>query len=345
VKGLEAPIVFLADPYGESRHEVDICIDRSGDRVRGYLALWGKGNSYTQELLAIPAGWEERAEREARFADAEALRLRYVAATRAGAAMIITQTERNAARNPWNHFAVHLGDRALPDPGPQSAPRPVEVTVSTKEVEQAYAAIAARLTHATEPTYRAAAAKQWSLDDGDVPALRPFPTPDSRLPIPDGEHGLAWGTVVHHLLQVAMRAPEAGLTGVARAALTENELDPDLAPAALETVQAIMQSDLWQRALRSPRRFVEAPFWIREETEEVPTTLRGAIDLVFEEEGGWVLVDYKTDALRGSPDALVAKYAPQVDLYARAWQQATGQPVKARLLFFVQSGLTVPVSD
>ena len=42
VKGLEAPVVFLADPSGESDHDVDLYIDRSGDKVRGYLAIFGE---------------------------------------------------------------------------------------------------------------------------------------------------------------------------------------------------------------------------------------------------------------------------------------------------------------
>ena len=40
VKGLEAPVVFLADPTGEYKHPIDVHIDRSGDSVRGYMAIF-----------------------------------------------------------------------------------------------------------------------------------------------------------------------------------------------------------------------------------------------------------------------------------------------------------------
>ena len=38
-KGLEAPVVFLADPTGAFTHEPQIHIDRSGGPARGYLAI------------------------------------------------------------------------------------------------------------------------------------------------------------------------------------------------------------------------------------------------------------------------------------------------------------------
>ena len=44
--------------------------------------------------------------------------------------------------------------------------------------------------------------------------------------------------------------------------------------------------------------------------------LQGAIDLVFEEDDGWVLVDYKSDAVTPqNRDGLVAFYTPQIDIY------------------------------
>ena len=63
------------------------------------------------------------------------------------------------------------------------------------------------------------------------------------------------------------------------------------------------------------------------------------IDLVFREDGGWVIADYKTD-LGTDPDFVnrVTAYRRQVDLYADAWAQLTGEPVKERVLFFTAQG-------
>ena len=71
--------------------------------------------------------------------------------------------------------------------------------------------------------------------------------------------------------------------------------------------------------------------------------LRGAIDLIFKEEDGWVLVDYKTDSLVGKePGDLVRKYAPQVRLYAAAWEECAGEAGKETALYFTQADLLLP---
>ena len=86
VKGLESPVVFLVDPSGESDHDVDLHIDRSANRVRGYLAVSGNKQGWqTPPLLAHPRHWQALAEDEQRFRNAEAQGLLYVAATRARA--------------------------------------------------------------------------------------------------------------------------------------------------------------------------------------------------------------------------------------------------------------------
>ena len=56
--------------------------------------------------------------------------------------------------------------------------------------------------------------------------------------------------------------------------------------------------------------------------------VRGSIDLVFKEDDGWVLVDYKTDSVKNSSiQQLTDKYAPQLRIYAQAWTKCTGEPV------------------
>jgi ATP-dependent helicase/nuclease subunit A len=67
--------------------------------------------------------------------------------------------------------------------------------------------------------------------------------------------------------------------------------------------------------------------------------VRGVIDLAFREADGWVIVDYKTDAVDdGDPSELVKHYRPQVEAYAAAWQGLVGEPVKERGLYFTACG-------
>ena len=328
VKGLEAPIVFLADPSGESDHDVDLHIDRSGNLVRGYLAIYGEKQGWQQPpLLAHPKGWEDLAEEEQKFRAAENQRLLYVAATRAGTMLTITEREKGNNWNPWKFFEQWLKDSPQldsPDQYIAKSVRPINLTYrdvrdSVQEIQQRWDAVA-------RPTYATAAAKEISLS-GVKPALS------------KGEHGTEWGSVIHILLETAMRSPEANLQRLAATALTEYGLVPSLLDTVVQTVQNVMNSPIWQRAAASKHRLVEVPFESLLPAESapagLPTILRGVIDLAFLEPQGWVIVDYKTD--RATPEViggLTEHYSPQLNTYASVWQSITGQKVHEKGLYF-----------
>jgi ATP-dependent helicase/nuclease subunit A len=125
--------------------------------------------------------------------------------------------------------------------------------------------------------------------------------------------------------------------------LSEQGLDSALAEDALETVASVTRSEIWKRALGSPRRLVEAPFQrlARDQGSNGPTRgtiFRGVIDLAFLEENGWAIVDYKTDrvAKERMPE-LVDLYRPLVKSYAEAWKQITGETVSELGLYFTHT--------
>jgi ATP-dependent helicase/nuclease subunit A len=157
-----------------------------------------------------------------------------------------------------------------------------------------------------------------------------------------GEHGAEWGSVIHTLLQAAMAEPGSDLEALASSALAEEGLDRASAPAAVETVRAVTGSDLWRRALESERALVEVPFALGLEGASGDAVVRGRVDLAFREQGGWVIVDYKTDAVgKAAVPAAAARYAPQVRAYAEAWRRVTGEAVREAGLFFVSAGAYV----
>ena len=57
--------------------------------------------------------------------------------------------------------------------------------------------------------------------------------------------------------------------------------------------------------------------------------LEGVVDLAFEEDGAWVVVDFKTDT---DLQAHRAAYEQQVGLYVTAIARATGAPARGVLL-------------
>jgi ATP-dependent helicase/nuclease subunit A len=375
VKGLEAPVVFLAEPAGEADHPVALHVDRSGPRILGYSAIPGKkrGDYAPARCLAHPPDWDLYEQRERRFLAAEALRLRYVAATRAGSALVVSQRQRGNKASGWKYFAEHLAlAPELPDPEPLAESVPggrVPGSLPEAEAREALEAIPIRLGHAAQPSSRVVGAKEFALrgprqaeEAGPEDVSGPFraepeerPHPDDPAPRseagpglgapPAGEHGVEWGTVIHRLLEISLAEPQADLRALARDLLAEQGLDPGLAETAARTVGQVASSSVWQRALASERRLAEVPFEIFLEGEGPAGTLvRGQIDLIFKEEGGWVLVDYKTDRTEEAGAAAVArKYAPQVELYAHCWQRSTGEPVKETLLYFLSADRVVRI--
>ncbi len=354
VKGLEAPVVFLANAYGESSHEVDLFVDRSGGSVLGFMAIYGPPRGWAKgPLLAHPDDWDALAAREDTFRAAERLRLRYVAATRAGSAMSITRRvpAGKNTNNAWKYFGPHISaDRSVEDPGEQSPPVLEKKAISIDMAESAARAITERLLAAERPTHEVSPAKAYALAASGERAPAGRSGPDRSPPVQgetgvEGEFGVEWGQAIHELLELAMLHPDADLLAWAQTILAENDIDPAHAASALETVSSVTDSDIWRRALNSPMRLTEVPFEMVLEDVDPPTLVRGAIDLVFSENGGWVLVDYKTDrvATAEGVELLAKTYSPQLDLYSLAWERCTGESVKEAGLYLTREQTFVTV--
>lgn len=102
-----------------------------------------------------------------------------------------------------------------------------------------------------------------------------------------------------------------------------------------------LQSPLGQRMLQSGNVRREWSFNYRMDAEG--TLLQGVMDCVFEEDGAWVLVDYKTDHIVHE-DAFVQRYTMQLNWYARALEDITGKPVKEMWLYALGRGQAYPVA-
>jgi ATP-dependent helicase/nuclease subunit A len=351
VKGLEAPVVFLADPGGKPRGGCRLHVDRTGERIVGYLAVEQQAGQFARKVLAHPHDWDALADEEEHFAAAERSRLLYVAATRAGSQLVVTRRPgRGSHHSPWEFFRGWLDDAPeLRDPGPQRAPATGRVTVTPDDVAAAEASIAERWPAAGAATFDLRGAKELAVSAAEL----------HRRPAA-GEHGTEWGTVIHFLLETALREPGLELAEQARSALEEQGLPSSRAAEALAVVAAVRASGIWRRAVAAERLLVETPFDICLHPGDplldaagegpgafgtVPVLVRGVVDLAFRESTGWVIVDWKTDAAR-TPAELAERarrYAPQVRLYAEIWSRITGEPVAERGLYFTGAGHFEPV--
>lgn len=103
----------------------------------------------------------------------------------------------------------------------------------------------------------------------------------------------------------------------------------------VRAIAAFFMSKLGQRLLNSQNVRSEWSFNYR--MDEQGTLLQGVIDCAFAEDGGWVLVDYKTDRIFDE-EAFVERYRLQLDWYARALESISGRKVKECWLYALRKG-------
>jgi ATP-dependent helicase/nuclease subunit A len=331
-KGLEAPIVVLAELSPWRKPEPTRHVARGAAGSRGWFTAgyWMRPDDRAPQWIvtATPPDWESRRAEEAAFEEAEKTRLLYVAATRARDTLVVSLREDKPENGAW--APLRLGLKELPtafanlrDPAPARTP-PLAA-----ELPDARKRIAEGRFRAATPSFAVTPVTALAKKEGP------------RAPTAaENARGAAWGRVLHQLLEAAMRTPGVELRPVAENLLREEELGSEFLDEALRVATSVTSSPLWARARAAKRRFVEAPFAMMVRSADLgvsvgpdETLLKGAIDLVFEEDGVWHIVDWKSDAVGDNLAALVAHYAPQVEHYRRAWETLTKQRAVAGLYF------------
>lgn len=123
----------------------------------------------------------------------------------------------------------------------------------------------------------------------------------------------------------------------------------------LQGILDFFQGPLGRRLLAADRdkRYRELPFIAALDShmleENLPAgekniLVQGVIDCLWQEEdGGWVLVDYKSDRIsKGQTHLILERYGGQMRLYRYAVEQILQQPVKECYFYLVSSGLIIP---
>jgi ATP-dependent exoDNAse (exonuclease V) beta subunit len=165
-----------------------------------------------------------------------------------------------------------------------------------------------------------------------------FPDVDiatASVPIRHLDHdrigGAAFGTLVHAVLaRTPFDATRAALQDIAAGEARILNMEESDVSAAAEVVERALGHDLLVRARRATDRGAcrrETPVTL---TLDDGTLVEGIVDLAFEENGVWTVVDYKTD--REIAAAGEDQYRRQVALYATAIARATGAAATGVLL-------------
>lgn len=140
-------------------------------------------------------------------------------------------------------------------------------------------------------------------------------------------HGRRFGTLLHGALRdVPLDAVRAQVEVAAQFHGKILGAPGQEIEAAAEAVMAALAHELLQRARAARRIHREFPISLALGERR---RLEGVIDLAFEEDEGWVIADFKTDAVL---DPLPARYQAQLAWYAWALERITQRPVRAYLL-------------
>ncbi|MDP8298511.1 MAG: UvrD-helicase domain-containing protein [Candidatus Tantalella remota] len=318
-KGLEAPVVFLADPTGEpNEHDPVIHISRTGRDSKGYFAIACPKSPFSSVLrsFAIPLEWKKQVEEEKKYERAERKRLEYVAVTRARNILCISEyfPDKTRASQAWdcvNGFAESVTN-ITSDPVPSKKKNTFAIKKNDWEKENLK--IKEMVDRINESSYVLTSVTRQAKGNATFEGG-------------GGGSGRGWGNVVHKALEACGRGKRDKLELLAVNWMEEEDIREKDIFRLLRLVDSIMESDLWKRLLDSKEKYFEMPFSLA----EGDTVLAGAIDLVFKEDGGWVIVDYKTDNYEKDPGRKKA-YEKQLAIYAEHWENITGEPVKDKLL-------------
>jgi ATP-dependent helicase/nuclease subunit A len=324
-KGLEADVVFLADPCGGFRPRVDVHIARDGDVPQGWFQIVRKSeNSWSAPVLGEHADWDAHEQAERPFLDAEEDRLLYVAATRAREMLVVSRSMGRAKGTPaWGALNGALaGVPELPVPASVSAPALAVPSCSASAQQEAETARAAAHANAVVPSWSITSVTAEARHVAKMArAAEPVDADDvTRVVVPDtpshrADAGAAWGTLIHGLLEHAMLHEHATREDLRRLAMWLTVEEPQLRAMmdeAVETVLSVRHADFWAHA-RAAEHSVETPFTVAQAERRL---LSGVVDLLFADVGGWRVLDYKTDVALGAETA--DAYTTQLAAYERA---------------------------
>ena len=330
-KGLEFPVVVLTGiNSARTTRTESVLFDRRGGDVQVSVGRQGRRFETT--------GYEDLKETESKMDEEEFVRLFYVATTRARDHLVLSMYRPDNSRgenSAAGRISAFMGEPDgtvwKPVPDYQSA---VVLRAGQSEADQ------------ETTTYSLDLREQWIRDRAQLISERgrPIsvaattlssvnkPEPETDEPWKRGRGGSSVGRAVHSVLQSIDLLTGSDIESVSNAQAAAEDI-PGRAAEIAGLVRTAVESDIVRRAVFSRR------FW-REIPVAVPVAdgaLEGFIDLLFEEDDGLVVVDYKTDSIEADrTQEAMRRYELQAGSYGLAVQKATGMKVKEIVFLFLR---------
>ncbi|SDJ87917.1 helicase-exonuclease AddAB subunit AddA [Sediminibacillus albus] len=172
------------------------------------------------------------------------------------------------------------------------------------------------------------------------------------------ERGSAMHTVMQHL-PLDKKWTSSELSEYVQGLVTKEILTQEEADVInLAAIERFFETEMGTLLVNAEQVTREVPFslsinakevyadWQEDTNEQV--LVQGVIDCIIPSEGGWIILDYKSDAIDGEvtpqiKKKLMERYQVQLSLYAQALEQIWKQPVTQKYLYFFNGPLLVEV--
>lgn len=350
-KGLEFPIVLLADLCGKSNSgNGPVLTEQRSDNYRRIgVRLGGEKGAYFQ------AGcYNELLDLNEKATELESTRLLYVAATRARDHLIISRyrktndTDVVAARfeaiagtkpHLWSPVP-HEWNALTYDP---SVAREISQRPDTIEDRGTWLKGHLKVLHSASkrPWISPSDLKSSSVVDSDEttddkPDFQSILDPDDS--VRRGRAATKIGSAVHAAVQRALEMPHRDVPTIARV-----EAEKHGVPESVEEIERLTVATLDMPLLKRVANLNRSDVWIETPVAvQMPlgdgskTVIEGRVDLIYRcDDGTLGIADFKTDrAFNRSIDDMAGPYISQLGAYAHAVQKATDIPVsEANILF------------
>lgn len=355
-KGLEWPVVILTDLSANlkdrlwgisaiSRGEIDVNAPLNNRFIRYWPWPFGK---QSRVPIADEIALTEEAKRFRSAAVEENKRLLYVSMTRARDLLILARSQRK----PSGEWLDTLGAPWLMPAAPDNPIQlPSGETLDNQYWELDPAKAASPPTPAAQPLYwfETAVTQTARLPLAFNPSAA---VPESckiaeqnrigeRIPLSGSVDMEMLGTAIHACIAAAMTDPNAPLIGeeVGQILAGHGVGDVVTAQSVLQQINALdnWMTQRWPEA----RRHAEIPVDAILDNGQV---MQGRIDLLLETQGGWILLDHKSNPQGPEKwEGIAHDYSGQLAAYGNAVKIATGKPVLESWLFFPVSGGAVRI--
>ena len=325
-KGLEQKVVYLADSTSANLRDNEVFTDNINGQVIYKLNKDFVTPDYTS--------WKEK---DGLRNEAESERIRYVAATRAKEWLVINRVPFNGFDKTFiapffsettktETVAIDIKNLTISAGKKMAKPKPKALKKFDEELKRIQVDIPKAIKTASVPSLPVISPSTGQFEGGEediqIQVIYDEREMDFRV---EGASAATIGTLTHKLM-------ETNPSNLQKAAKTliENEkvaLDPS---ALVARVKALRKKALLDRLKKAKTILREVPLKFKT-TGNV--YYDGNIDLLFEKDDGWVLVDYKTITVsdKQEEEKVQKKYQAQMGIYAEGLKQI-GMKVKDVLI-------------